>query len=52
MFSGEDGGGGAMRVILSNGRVQPIFCKDSANERNESLTLKLPSAAYLMQSYD
>ena len=26
-----------------------IFCKDNANERNERFSLKLPSAAYLLQ---
>ena len=39
----------AMKDFLSNCRVQLIFCKDNANERNERFTFKLPSAAYLLQ---
>ena len=39
----------AMKDFLSNCRVQLIFCKDNANERNERFTFKLPSVAYLLQ---
>ena len=38
--------------LLSFCRMQPILCKDSANENKRELVLILLSAAYLMQKYD
>lgn len=38
--------------MLSLCRVQPILCKDSANEDKGKLVFALSSAAYLMQKYD
>ena len=38
--------------LLSFCRVQPILCKDSANEDKGKLVFALLSAAYLMQKYD
>ena len=32
--------------------MQLFFFKENANERNESLLFKLPSAAFLLQRYD
>ena len=37
--------------MLSLCRVQPILCKDSANENKRELVLILLSAAYLLQKY-
>lgn len=38
--------------LLSFCRVQPILCKDSANENKRELVLILSSAAYLLQKYE
>lgn len=38
--------------LLSFCRVQPILCKDSANEDKGKLVFALLSAAYLLQKYE
>jgi len=38
--------------MLSLCRVQPILCKDSANEDKGKLVFALSSAVYLLQKYE